>query len=46
MTDTEQKQFNHYGDFVVSTTSEESLSTVALVDRLLQLDLHLSLIHI
>ena len=40
MTDTEQKQFNHYGDFVVSTTSEESLSTVALVDRLLELDIH------
>ena len=40
MKDTEQKQLNLYGEFVVSTTSEESLSTVALVDRLLQLDIH------
>jgi len=40
MTDTEQKQFNDYAKFVISTTSEESLSTVALVDRLLELDIH------
>jgi NTP pyrophosphatase (non-canonical NTP hydrolase) len=39
MTETEQKQFNQYGKFVLSTTSEESLNTLALVDRLLQLDI-------
>ena len=40
MTDTEQKQFNDYAEFVISTTSKESLSTVALIDRLLELDIH------
>jgi NTP pyrophosphatase (non-canonical NTP hydrolase) len=39
MTETEQKQFNQYGKFVLSTTSEESLNTLALVDRLLKLDI-------
>tara|TARA_E500000331_G_C17095687_1_gene643089 strand:+ start:187 stop:603 length:417 start_codon:yes stop_codon:yes gene_type:complete len=38
MTDTEQKQFNDYGNFVISTTSQESLHTETLVDRLM--DLH------
>jgi NTP pyrophosphatase (non-canonical NTP hydrolase) len=39
MTEAEQKQFNQYGKFVLSTTSEESLNTLALVDRLLKLDI-------
>jgi NTP pyrophosphatase (non-canonical NTP hydrolase) len=34
MTDTEQKQFNDYAKFVVSTTSDESLHTLALISRL------------
>ena len=38
MTDTEQKQFNDYGNIVISTTSQESLHTETLVDRLM--DLH------
>ena len=38
MTDTEQKQFNDYANFVISTTSQESLHTETLVDRLM--DLH------
>ena len=38
MTDTEQKQFNDYAKFVISTTSQESLHTETLVDRLM--DLH------
>ena len=33
MTDT-QKQFNDYAKFVVSTTSEESLRTEVMIDRL------------
>ena len=37
MTDTEQKQFNDYGNFVISTTSQESLHTETLVDRLMNL---------
>ena len=31
---TEQKQFNDYANFVVSTTSEESLRTEVMIDRL------------
>ena len=38
MTDKEQKQFNDYAKFVISTTSQESLHTETLVDRLM--DLH------
>tara|TARA_B100000780_G_scaffold269597_1_gene228554 strand:+ start:577 stop:993 length:417 start_codon:yes stop_codon:yes gene_type:complete len=34
MTVQEQKQFNDYANFVVSTTSKESLHTEVLVDRL------------
>ena len=34
MTDTEQKQFNDYAKFVISTTSDESLHTMALIGRL------------
>tara|TARA_R110001592_G_scaffold156993_1_gene387773 strand:+ start:125 stop:541 length:417 start_codon:yes stop_codon:yes gene_type:complete len=34
MTVQEQKQFNDYANFVVSTTSQESLHTEVLVDRL------------
>ena len=34
MTDKEQKQFNDYAKFVVSTTSDESLHTLALISRL------------
>ena len=34
MTDIEQKQFNDYANFVVSTTSDESLHTLALISRL------------
>ena len=34
MTDTEQKQFNDYAKFVISTTSDESLHTMALIARL------------
>ena len=34
MTETEQKQFNDYGKFVISTTSDESLHTLALISRL------------
>ena len=30
----EQKQFNDYANFVVSTTSEESLRTEVMIDRL------------
>ena len=37
MTDTEQKQFNDYGNFVISTTSQESLHTETLVDRLMEI---------
>ena len=37
MTDTEQKQFNDYGNFVVSTTSQESLHTETLVDKLMEI---------
>ena len=36
MTD-EQKQFNDYGNFVISTTSQESLHTETLVDRLMEI---------
>ena len=36
MTD-EQKQFNDYGNFVISTTSNESLHTETLVDRLMEI---------
>lgn len=32
--ETEQKQFNDYAKFVVSTTSDESLHTIALIGRL------------
>ena len=32
--ETEQKQFNDYAKFVVSTTSNESLHTIALIGRL------------
>jgi NTP pyrophosphatase (non-canonical NTP hydrolase) len=31
---TEQKQFNDYAKFVISTTSDESLHTIALISRL------------
>jgi len=34
LTETEQKQFNDYGKFVISTTSDESLHTLALISRL------------
>ena len=34
MTETEQKQFNDYGKFVISTTSDESLRTHVMIDRL------------
>ena len=37
MTDTEQKQFNDYGNFVISTTSQESLHTETLVDKLMEI---------
>ena len=37
MTDTEQKQFNDYANFVISTTSEESLSTFKLAEKLVRL---------
>jgi NTP pyrophosphatase (non-canonical NTP hydrolase) len=33
----EQKQFNDYGNFVISTTSQESLHTETLVDRLMEI---------
>ena len=33
----QQKQFNDYAKFVVSTTSDESLSTLKLAERLLKL---------
>jgi len=36
---TEQQQFNDYAKFVVSTTSKESLDTVALAERLVSLTL-------
>lgn len=36
MTD-EQKQFNDYGNFVISTTSQESLHTETLVDKLMEI---------
>ena len=35
-----QKEFNDYAKFVVSTTSEESLSTLKLAERLLKLQTH------
>ena len=35
-----QKQFNDYAKFVVSTTSDESLSTLKLAERLLKLQTH------
>ena len=34
MTDEQQKQFNDYGKFVISTTSDESLRTETMIDRL------------
>jgi len=34
LTETEQKQFNDYGKFVISTTSDESLRTHVMIDRL------------
>ena len=37
MTD-EQKKFNDYANFVISTTSEESLSTLSLVEKLSTLE--------
>ena len=37
MTDIEQKQFNDYGNFVISTTSQESLHTETLVDKLMEI---------
>ena len=37
MTTEEQKQFNDYGNFVISTTSQESLHTETLVDRLMEI---------
>jgi NTP pyrophosphatase (non-canonical NTP hydrolase) len=37
MTDTEQKQFNDYGEFVISTTSDESLNTQHLIGKLYDL---------
>tara|TARA_R110002020_G_C15879383_1_gene738968 strand:+ start:136 stop:552 length:417 start_codon:yes stop_codon:yes gene_type:complete len=37
MTDTEQKQFNDYANFVISTTSEESLNTLKLAEKLVRL---------
>jgi len=33
-TEQEQKQFNDYAKFVISTTSDESLHTIALISRL------------
>tara|TARA_R100001443_G_scaffold115861_1_gene134673 strand:+ start:1422 stop:1835 length:414 start_codon:yes stop_codon:yes gene_type:complete len=33
----EQKQFNDYGNFVISTTSQESLHTETLVDKLMEI---------
>ena len=36
----QQKQFNDYAKFVVSTTSDESLSTLKLAERLLKLQTH------
>ena len=36
MTD-EQKRFNDYAKFVISTTSKESLSTLSLAEKLLRL---------
>ena len=33
----EQKKFNDYAKFVISTTSEESLHTETLVDRLMEI---------
>ena len=35
-----QKEFNDYAKFVVSTTSDESLSTLKLAERLLKLQTH------
>ncbi len=35
----EQRQFNDYANFVVSTTSEESLDTVKLCEKLVSLSL-------
>ena len=37
MTYEQQKQFNDYGDFVISTTSDESLRTETMIDRLYSL---------
>ena len=36
-TEQEQKQFNDYGNFVISTTSQESLHTETLVDKLMEI---------
>ena len=35
-----QKEFNDYAKFVVSTTSDESLNTLKLAERLLKLQTH------
>ena len=35
-----QKEFNDYAKFVVNTTSDESLSTLKLAERLLKLQTH------
>lgn len=40
MTTEDTKQFNDYAKFVVSTTSDESLSTLKLAERLLKLQTH------
>jgi len=37
MTDAEQKLFNDYGKFVISTTSDESLHTQSLIGKLYNL---------